>query len=68
MRYRCFDLTPGILGEKVALVGSPHGVLPTTSNQVVQIGTLTILILGSFPVVAAAAGDYMGGTCRIGWY
>ena len=68
MRYRCFYLTAGILGEKVTLIGSPHGVLPTTSNQVVQIRTLTILILGSFPVVAAAAGDYLGGAYRIGWY
>lgn len=64
----CFDLTAWILGEKVALIGSPHGVIPTTSYQVVQIRTLTILILGSFPVVTAAAGDHLGLTHRIGWY
>ena len=35
-----------ILGEKVTLIGdSPHCVFPTTADQVVQIGTLTILIL-----------------------
>ena len=67
MRYSCFYLTTRILGEiVVALIGSAQGVLPSISNQVVQIGTLTILILRSFPVVAAATCDYMGRTYRIG--